>query len=139
MLSTEIAACRSVSWCWAPGVCISRAPCLTLQSLFSPSSHSPLKLETGRCDETGRNLGVPGAKHKSRRQLNSFLHDAALIMELFCSFMRFSSFHLTTWSRLCWVPCPCFFSIAWFLLLTWLFAQPYRKLRGLRGQRKQTS
>lgn len=51
-------------------------------------------------------LEVAGAKHKSRRQLNSVLQDAALIMEQFCSFMRFSSFSLTTWSRLCWVPPP---------------------------------
>lgn len=109
MLSTEIAACRSVSWCWAPGVCISRAPCLTLQSLVSPSSHSSLKLKTGRCAGTGGNLGAPGAKHKSRRQLNSVLQDAALIMDEFCRFMRFSSFHLTTWSRLCWVPPPLLF------------------------------
>lgn len=28
-------------------------------------------------------------------------------------------------------PALAFFSIAWFLLLSWLFAQPYRKLVGL--------
>lgn len=108
MLSTEIASCCSVSWCWAPGMCISRAPCLTLQSLVSPSSHSSLRLETGRCAGTGGNLGAPGAKHKSRRLLNSVLQNAALVMGQFCSFMRFSSFHLTTWRRLCWVPLPFF-------------------------------
>lgn len=54
--------------------------------------HSSPKLETGRCPRTGGNLGAPGAKHKSRSQLNSVLQDSALIMEQFCSFMRFSSF-----------------------------------------------
>lgn len=49
-------------------------------------------------------------EHKSRRQLNSVLQDAALIMEQICSFMSFSSFHLTTWRRLCWVPPPLPFS-----------------------------
>lgn len=82
-------------------MCISRAPCLTLQSLVSPCSHSCLKLETGRCAGTAGNLGP-----LSRRQLNSVLQDAALIMEQICSFLRFSSFHLTTQRRLCWVSPP---------------------------------
>lgn len=74
-------------------------PGLSLFPLF-------LKPEIGRCAGTDGNLGAPGVKHKSRRQLNSVLQDAALIMEQFCSFMRFSSVHLTTWSRLCWAPPP---------------------------------
>lgn len=83
MLSTEIAACCSVSWFWAPGLCNSRAPCLTLQSLVLSSPCSSLKLDIGRCAGTGGKLEEPGAKHKSRRQLNSVLQDVALIMEQF--------------------------------------------------------
>lgn len=81
---------------------------MTLQSLVSPSSRSSLKLETGKCAGTAGNLGAP-CQLKSRRQLNSVLQGAALIMEQICSFMRFSSSFNNMEEVVLGSPAPAFF------------------------------
>lgn len=98
MVSTEIAACHSVSLCRAPV-----APrCVRLQGFVSahplkprilPSSPTfhELQRPTGGVRACG-NLRAVSAKPKSRRQLNPILQDAAFIMDQFYSFVRFSFF-----------------------------------------------
>lgn len=109
MLSTEIAACRSVSLCWAP-VAPRRARLQGFVPADPPKPHvlpsSPTFPELQRpmgAVRAGGNLRAAGAKHENRRRVAlTLLQDAASIMDQFYSFRRLSFFCLTTCCTLCW-------------------------------------
>lgn len=108
MLSTEIAACRSVSLCWAP-VAPRRARFQGFVPADPPKPHilpsSPtfheLQAPMGAV-RAGGNLRAARAKPKDRRRASlTLLQDAASIMDQFCSF-KTALFCWTACCRLCW-------------------------------------